>query len=316
MKKIINKIKYFNNSIFGLILKIFISLSLIVYFFYNIEYSNIIIFFEKFSIFNFFILILLTLFRNYFGAFRFYFLLPKDKRIKINELSKHYYIASFFNNFLPTAIGGDIVRVYLLNKYDISKTEATTYIFLERFIGFYGLLFLAFISSFFWKCPADLFLIILISTILYSFSIFLFFLFFLKRDISFSFLKKIQDILILYKSKNELLVFIYSFFLSLIYQFISVLISYFFSFVLYPTISIIPFLTLVPLVWLITMVPISFGGIGIREVSFVVLLELIGISNDNALIISLGTYLSLIISSLLGIFYYFNYNMNIKKLKG
>ena len=48
------------------------------------------------------------------------------------------------------------------------------------------------------------------------------------------------------------------------------------------------------------MIPISMGGIGLREISFVYLFSLIGISNENALVISIGAYLRFIIAGMIG----------------
>jgi hypothetical protein len=48
------------------------------------------------------------------------------------------------------------------------------------------------------------------------------------------------------------------------------------------------------------MIPISLGGLGLREISFAYLFSLVAVQREDALIISLGTYLTLVMSGFLG----------------
>lgn len=57
--------------------------------------------------------------------------------------------------------------------------------------------------------------------------------------------------------------------------------------------------------WLVTSIPVSFSGVGIREVSFVVLLQTQGISAEPATTLSLGLFSVIILTSLLGTFFLF-----------
>ena len=56
-------------------------------------------------------------------------------------------VASFFNNFLPSNIGGDVVRIRDTAKAAGSKTLATTVILIDRGIGVIGLVLVAAIGS-------------------------------------------------------------------------------------------------------------------------------------------------------------------------
>jgi hypothetical protein len=213
---------------------------------------------------------------------------------------EQYFVASFFNNFLPTAIGGDAVRFVMLANDGIAKSHAGTMIMIERLIGFYALIMIAFVSSFFWSVPDQLFWLISAMSVAYTTLILLAFGLnydntFLQR---FGILQRIKAAFIVYKSckKSLLWVFLY----SLIFQCVSIYISYYIAVALHIDISILPFLTLVPLVWFCTMIPIGFGGVGTREVSFAYLFLLIGIGTEQSLLISIGTYLTLLLSGLIG----------------
>jgi uncharacterized membrane protein YbhN (UPF0104 family) len=58
-------------------------------------------------------------------------------------LVRSYLVATFFNNFLPSNIGGDVVRIRDTAAVAGSKTVATTIVVIDRAIGLLGLLFVA-----------------------------------------------------------------------------------------------------------------------------------------------------------------------------
>ena len=58
------------------------------------------------------------------------------------RLSKYYFIAVFFNNFLPTSIGGDGYRVYKTMGNGRSKASAVIAVVMERLTGFATLILL------------------------------------------------------------------------------------------------------------------------------------------------------------------------------
>ena len=59
------------------------------------------------------------------------------------ELLKSYMVASFFGNFLPSNVGGDVVRVRDTAKHAGSHTAALTVAFVDRVVGFVALYFIA-----------------------------------------------------------------------------------------------------------------------------------------------------------------------------
>ena len=58
-------------------------------------------------------------------------------------LVRSYMVATFFNNVLPTNIGGDVFRIKDAARYTESKTLSSAIIFVDRLIGFAGLFVLA-----------------------------------------------------------------------------------------------------------------------------------------------------------------------------
>jgi uncharacterized membrane protein YbhN (UPF0104 family) len=62
-------------------------------------------------------------------------------------LVSSYLVATFFNNFLPSNIGGDVIRIGDTAAKAGSKTLATTVILFDRGIGLMGLVFVAALGS-------------------------------------------------------------------------------------------------------------------------------------------------------------------------
>jgi uncharacterized membrane protein YbhN (UPF0104 family) len=60
--------------------------------------------------------------------------------VPARALSESYWVASFFNNFLPSNIGGDVVRVADTSRPAGSKTLATTVVLVDRMLGLFALL--------------------------------------------------------------------------------------------------------------------------------------------------------------------------------
>ena len=71
----------------------------------------------------------------------------QDVHVPVRDLVRSYLVATFMNNFLPSNIGGDVVRIRDTVSPTGSKTLATTIVLLDRAIGLLGLLFVAAIGA-------------------------------------------------------------------------------------------------------------------------------------------------------------------------
>jgi uncharacterized membrane protein YbhN (UPF0104 family) len=67
--------------------------------------------------------------------------------VSLSTLTKSFLVATFFNNFLPSNIGGDVVRVADTAPFAGSKTLATTVVLLDRLLGLIALLAVAAVAS-------------------------------------------------------------------------------------------------------------------------------------------------------------------------
>ena len=66
---------------------------------------------------------------------------------RLTLLVQSYLVATFFNNFLPSNIGGDVIRIRDTVEAAGSKTLATTIVLVDRGIGLLGLVFVAAVGA-------------------------------------------------------------------------------------------------------------------------------------------------------------------------
>jgi uncharacterized membrane protein YbhN (UPF0104 family) len=74
-------------------------------------------------------------------------LTAQNVRLPFTRLTSSFLVATFFNNFLPSNIGGDVVRVADTAPAAGSKTLATTVILFDRGIGLMGLVLIAAVGA-------------------------------------------------------------------------------------------------------------------------------------------------------------------------
>ncbi len=78
------------------------------------------------------------------SAYRWYLLLkPPDIEIGFTRTLSLYFLGMYFNFFLPSAIGGDVFKIYYLNKETRRLSASTASVFVDRDIGMGGLLLTA-----------------------------------------------------------------------------------------------------------------------------------------------------------------------------
>lgn len=67
--------------------------------------------------------------------------------VTFRHLTASFLVATFFNNFLPSNIGGDVIRIRDTATAAGSKTKAATIVLLDRAIGMIGLVFVAALAA-------------------------------------------------------------------------------------------------------------------------------------------------------------------------
>jgi len=129
-------------------IKMAVSLILIGILIYNVEWESFLNHFKNLSIWP--VLIVLAIFTVQFpiSAMKWKTALDIHQlHYSFGFLQKIICIGFFFNNFLPTAIGGDAYRVIKTMPKEGFKSRAVSAVLLERIMGFAALLFLGFVGG-------------------------------------------------------------------------------------------------------------------------------------------------------------------------
>lgn len=300
---------------FSILLRFIVSASLIIFVFSKIDIKNFLNSLKEANI----SLLLFSLSLHFVGALlgssRWNVLL-KSYGIEVpqRELYRLYMIGSFFNTFLPTSVGGDAVRMLKVSSLTEKRAQAVTSVFIERFIGMFVLYIISFFSyAFYFKFREEKELLLAILLLLFVSIAFVLFILSpvsekIIKIIPSSFLKEKLDKIhysLRYPVKEPLSltkVILYTTFLQ-----INVVIYFFIiSMAIKIKLSIVYFFILIPIILTVTMLPITLGGIGLREGGFVFLFSKFGVSPEKALSLSiLGYFISIIFAIFGGLIYIF-----------
>jgi uncharacterized protein (TIRG00374 family) len=234
-------------------------------------------------------------------------------RLGTGTLTLSVLIGFFFNNFLPTTIGGDVFRTYdIAKRANIPIGTSASVILIERFSGvvsasIYAItaLFLGFTTIagqsivipmiIFFSIVAILVFILLNPSILRLGK--LFDRFAALRRIK-DRLRSAYDTLRSFKQYKTALVktLVYSFLM----QFAIILNYYFIGLALGIELELITYVFISPIVATISMIPVSIGGIGLRENTLVFILISMGVSSEVAGIHSLLVFFMLVLIGIIG----------------
>ena len=250
----------------------------------------------------------------FISAFRWKYLLSL-RNAKINYLTavKEYLIGLFFNNFLPSSVGGDVSRMIGATKATGNKEVSVSSVIVERMVGLVALLILGIFGIIYLDVLNDtLFLYLALLLLAFVIGVFLVLInkrtnlkltLFLEKVFrrKFTFLADFRDYSkISYKLFYVLLIsFVFriveGFFVYFIILSIGMELSYLHAIVFFASIGIIK------------MIPIAPNGLGLSAVSWVYLLKTMSISAEmSASLDFLIITTSLLVSSSGGILWMMN----------
>jgi len=232
-------------------------------------------------------------------------------------LTKSYLVGAFFNQFLPTRFGGDMIRIYDGSRYTGSILKSSAIILTERANGILILLLFAFLASIFRIELTEKNPVIWLS-LLIGFGGMIFLLFLLSPFIT-KLINKIKnkgftgkikekiiffrDSIIIYKKRKKELIEVTL--LSILLQ-INVIIHYYFiGKALNMDIPFVDYFIIMPVVLLLISIPITISGWGVREGALIGIFQFYSYSPDFAVSFSLiDVAFNLIIGLIGGIVYW------------
>jgi uncharacterized membrane protein YbhN (UPF0104 family) len=197
---------------------------------------------------------------------------------------KLYYLCMFYNLFLPGGIGGDGYKIYILQKnHGLKLINVFNAVFWDRVCGIIALVFLSIIlllpSSFALKYPGLVPFAWVVIFMIYPLALLLNKLFY----------------------REFISVFATATFESLLVQATQVISAFFILVALSHNSNILDYLAIFLISTVATIIPISIGGAGTREVTFYYLLDAIHLETGTGVALSLIFFAISVLSSLPGI---------------
>lgn len=296
-----------------------LSLALIVYLVTMLDWERIKYILPKLRLEFIWQAFFLVLFSILASAIRWSLLLREfDIRQRMMDSWRYYIVSMFYGIMLPGVIGGDVVRLGLsIKKHGANKKIILTgSMFFERACGFMIILIISAVTALF--APSLFGSGLPITNSVYALSLttvicFIFLIGVLKiypeKWFNSKKLKKglVHDLYMLLGkfqnlSINTLFLILV---LSFLASFLDILGSYFLAKALHIDLSFYIFLLVIPLVYILTALPISLGGLGVREGVLTFFLIKIGILASDAVILAFLIYLNRIAVALIGGFVQF-----------
>jgi len=241
-------------------------------------------------------------------------LLAEGIRLPLWRLTLVYFEAAFFNLFLPTLIGGDIVRGYTIYRITRGHNASIPSILVDRLSGFAALVGIALIAlGLAFRRIHDPLVAVMILAVAASFSVVIAVLLHdrmkqrasgLLRIVRLTrFQAKLQgmvEALQRYRGHHRALG--QAILLSLLLQTLIVVTYYLIGAGLNLGVPIAYFFLYVPLITFVAMLPVSVAGLGVREGGAVYFFAKVGVDAATALTMSLVWFsLTLVVSGLGGL---------------
>ena len=226
-------------------------------------------------------------------------LLADDIHLPFKNLLSSYMIASFFNIFMPSNIGGDAYRIVDIAKQSSKPVHTFASVFIDRLSGFLALSIMGFVfplvghgmleDSTVLFVPFGVFVVIVVMIwSLYNQKLLRWGLRVTRIDR----IKKVRGMIdqflesvTAYKEKKGVIPKIMG--VSFVFQFTVILFVYLLSTTIGYNIPLIYFCMFVPLISLLEAIPASIYGVGFRDAGYVIFFTQVGRTREDALMMAL-----------------------------
>ena len=294
------------------LLKAVVSAGLIAVFFMKFGWADVITAFKGAEVSLLFASVAIFVISNLLGGVQWHLLL-RAQGITLSHLHVQmlYMVGVFFNNFLISNIGGDAVRIYDLKRTTGEGSPAFAATFVDRFMGLFTMIIFSLVAYIFSPTLWGFDLLISIAGLCL----------FLAGLLAMGFSRRLSGLIehigrrllplplgerigkirgsfILYRSRMGTLAIVLV--LSAFVQLLRVAVYYTVGQALGLGVSFRHFMIFIPIIAVVAAIPISFGGIGVRENFGALLLQRVAVGPAPSLALMFMGYLSGIAASLLG----------------
>jgi uncharacterized protein (TIRG00374 family) len=228
------------------------------------------------------------------------------------KVSAYYFVAQFFNNFLPANVGGDFMRTLDASRSGSTRANALSTVILDRLIGTVALGGVAVVSTlpaidrFHLAAPyAGVVAFFVVSVVMLRAMLEPRVLATLERTLAriglsrlSPSLDRLSESLAEFRNRKRLLLELLS--VALVTQIMRIGVHILFARALGIHVEAAYFFLFVPLLAVIVSLPISLNGIGVREGAGILLFGMVGLDRASAFALQFGTYLVAVGVSLIG----------------
>ncbi len=294
--------------------KLIVSVGLIAYLAYGMDWQELGAIFAQLIPQFFVVAILFFLLSNTLGSIQWYLLLRAQQLpIRFRQALVFYFVGVFFNNVLLGNIGGDAMRIYDIRRLTGQSSGGVAATMMDRFIGLFSTCSLALAAYPFIVHTASRSSLLISVLVPVWLGLIVVLAMGLSRRIG-SFVERvltrflpesIGDIMrrlrgsvVVYRDRVPLLAGVWS--ISLGVQFCRILVYWSAGLAIGMAPGLLYFMSFQPIAAVIASLPISIGGLGVRENTLVGLFGGLGFAPELSTAMSLLGYVAGIIASLLG----------------
>jgi uncharacterized protein (TIRG00374 family) len=243
---------------------------------------------------------------------------PSRNAVTLRSLFALYLVGYFFSNFLPSMVGGDAVRAYLLSKKINNPKTAYISVLVERLTGLFALIVMVTLLALsnhdavqqeHLRIPLLILSAVLIGSLvtLSSRSVFTMLLRIIPTRFASVQAKLDSAHTALVSFRQERKPFTLVMLLSLSFHILTGVNVYCACRALNCSVSLVDLILITPLIILASLLPLSMNGIGLWEGSFVLFLGLVGVPQSVAVSAALLLRFKTLIISGMGWAVYFTY---------
>jgi len=232
-----------------------------------------------------------------------------DTRFSQWAITALYFVGVFFNNLLPGTIGGDVVKMYQLSRRVQRKDLAVSTVLMDRAVGLLALFAIAAAAVGFAHelVPSHISILLLLTAAAMWGGAWLFtrrtwWERLRDRNQLFDRLMRIEMVSKAYRAMNvfDRRMIARALGISLVFDAVWICVRYLIALALNVHLSFWYFLLFIPISSLITLLPISFSGLGVREGVYVYLFSQVGVDAPISVSMSLAFYGLRLVGGIIG----------------
>ena len=288
-----------NKKTIILSLKIIVSASLLIYIINKIDWNEALKNLDRANYFLIFLAFLTNIFERVQLTYKWNILIRvRGVYVSFVRLFLINLIGGFWGLFLPSSVSTDVIRGYYLVKNNSEKSVSISSIFIDRILSLFALLLFCVVFVLVAGDTISKYNINYYLPVLFVISIVFFYFFqkektadFMEKIFMKIKMKKVTGLIIklhlsLLEYKKFPRTLLLSFLINLFVQGTRVITYYLIAMAFGISVPIIYFFLFIPVIVLIMILPISIGGLGVREGTFIAFFSLIGMSINDAVVIS------------------------------